>query len=97
MLLSKTVKVKWTGATRKYYESKGYKFTKWRDEFEVKVKDLKECSTERVGVQCDRCLKKYKIMWRSYIRGTHEDGKHYCVNCSQKVIMNDFKKWLNKN
>ena len=30
--------VKWSSKTKKYYEEKGYKFTKIKDEFEVDIK-----------------------------------------------------------
>ena len=40
MLLSKTIKIKWNSRTRKYYELKGYPYTKMGDEFEVDIKDL---------------------------------------------------------
>ena len=35
MILTKMVKVKWYNRTKKWYESKGYIFTKLKDIFEV--------------------------------------------------------------
>lgn len=39
-LISKTVMVRWHSINKKWYESKGYIYTKYKDEFEVKVEDL---------------------------------------------------------
>ena len=44
MLLTKTVKVKWHSTTKKFYVDKGYVFTNYRDEFEIKVEDLQDYS-----------------------------------------------------
>ena len=40
LILPQKVKIKWTGNTRKHYESKGYIYTKNLDEFDVNVEDL---------------------------------------------------------
>lgn len=50
MLLTKTILVKWNPSNRKWYESKGYIFSKWKDEFEVKVEDLTNGSHVLVNV-----------------------------------------------
>lgn len=55
MLLSKVVKLKWNTKNRKYYESIGYIFTKYGDEFDVKVEDLTPSSKAVVEVECDFC------------------------------------------
>ena len=47
-LISKTVKVKWNGRTKKQYESLGYVFTNTGDEFEVKVEDLLKGSNVKI-------------------------------------------------
>ena len=64
MLLKKTVIVKWNPANRKYYESKGYIFTKWKDEFEVRVEDLSKGSHSEVEILCDYC--KINVILREY-------------------------------
>lgn len=38
------VTVKWNPYSQKYYQSKGYVFTKRGDEFQVKIEDLQEGS-----------------------------------------------------
>jgi len=64
LLLKKTVIVKWNPANRKYYESKGYIFTKWKDEFEVRVEDLSKGSHSEVEILCDYC--KINVILREY-------------------------------
>lgn len=51
--------IKWMGKIRKYYEDKGYIFTKYKDCFEVKLKDIKRNSIIDVALICDRCGKEY--------------------------------------
>lgn len=55
MLLSKTVLMKWNIKNKQYYESLGYKFTRFKDEFEVPVEHLLPSSKAIVDVQCDFC------------------------------------------
>jgi len=95
MLISKTVIVKWHYMNIKHYEGKGYIFTKWKDEFEVKVEDLSLGSSAIVKVLCDYCLEEGKetIIEKPYSRYilnnvnslVHKDA---CVNskCSGEKI-----------
>lgn len=55
MLISKTATVKWHSVLKKYFESKGYVFTKMGDEFEVKVEHLTKGSFSLVEYRCDYC------------------------------------------
>lgn len=52
-LISKTVIVKWNSANREWYEFKGYIFSKWKEEFEVKVEDLSNGSNTLVNIKCN--------------------------------------------
>jgi glycogen debranching enzyme len=88
MLLTKRVQVKWLNATRKYYESKGYNFTKYNDEFEINIEDAPPKSNSiYVEILCDYCLEKgihnvFRQRLADYTR-TH-DGitkKDCCNNC----------------
>ena len=77
----------WNPFTKKWYESKGYIFAKWKDEFEVKVEDLQDgCSSIKVNVKCDNCGEILKnIKWQDYKRYVHKDGKYYCRKCALKL------------
>lgn len=89
MLLTKTVRIKWNPKNKKWYESKGYKFTKWKDEFEVNVEDLPKYSKAEVYVKCDsnNCNTPINkpIKWYSYLKCVNKDGKYYCNACSIKM------------
>jgi hypothetical protein len=97
MLLTKTVKTRWNTKTRKWYESKGYEFTKYNDEFEVKVEDLTDGSNALVDVICDceDCKNPIikSIAWVDYKRRVHnKDNKYYCQKCAVKLFG-----WKNTN
>lgn len=88
-LISETVIIKWNPKNRKWFEEKGYKFTKYKDEFVVKVKDLSNCSHASVNVKCDYegCLNPYlNVEWCNYLKCVKNDGKYYCNNCAIKLF-----------
>lgn len=78
MLLSKTVMMKWNSSIRKYYESKGYIFTKQGEVFECKIEDLMSTSTVRVNIKCDYCGVELTKEWRNYINGRKTVEKDCC-------------------
>jgi len=87
VLLTKTLTMKWSANNKVWFESKGYTFTKWKDEFEIKVEDLSDGSGALVDVQCDGCGEILTNMkWQSYIRSSKKDGKYYCKKCSCKLF-----------
>ena len=49
MIISKISKVKWWTNNKQWYENLGYTFTKYRDEFEVKVEDLMPCKEHKLN------------------------------------------------
>lgn len=51
MLETEKVSIRWVGANRKYYESKGYKYTHHGDFFEVDIKDVSPNSHVEVKVR----------------------------------------------
>lgn len=85
-LITKTVKVKWNGKTKKHYEDLGYNFTKISDEFEVRVEDLPKTSRASIECVCDNC--KGEILWtyEEYNRYVKEDKNTYCKKCSYKIF-----------
>ena len=80
MLITKTIKIKWHGKTRKHYESLGYKFTKIGDEFEVKVEHLTKGSHAIVEWECDgeNCNEIIYGEYKTYLKCVKEDGNIYC-------------------
>ena len=88
MLLTKIVKMKWHTNNKKWYEAKGYKFTKYKDEFEVKVEDLSRGSNAKVQIKCDNptCKSPYLSMkWVNYKMQVQENKKYYCIHCFRKI------------
>lgn len=85
MLLTKTVFIKWHGSSKQHYINKGYKFTKFGDEFEVKVEDLQNGNHSVVQVLCDYCLETtMNKEYRTYIiqRENSVIHKDCCKKCS---------------
>ena len=85
MLLTKNVIVKWTRRNNKHYEFKGYPFTNYGDEFEIKVEDLTKGSHIEVNVECDECGELKPMTWYIYLKCVKEDGKYYCQKCAMNL------------
>lgn len=80
-LLSKTALVRWNNYTRKYYETKGYSFTKLHEFFECKVEDLMPTSTSKVLVKCDYCNENIvEKEYRDYLNERKIVDKDCCNN-----------------
>jgi len=87
MLLTKEVEMKWHPSNKKWYENKGYIFTKWRDGFIVSVEDLPNGSHALVDVQCDECGEILcNMSWQEYKKYVKDDGKYYCNKCASKLF-----------
>jgi hypothetical protein len=61
MILSEFAMVTWNNGNKKYYESKGYVFTKINDKFPVKIEDLSDCCNAIVDCKCDVCYKEFSV------------------------------------
>ncbi|MED3562256.1 zinc-ribbon domain-containing protein [Bacillus xiapuensis] len=85
-LINTTSIVKWNGANKSWYISKGYPFTKLNDEFEVNVEHLSKGTKSTVDCYCDGCTKKAEgIRWKIYLSSVDDDGKYYCQSCKAKM------------
>lgn len=78
MLISKEVDVRWNGFTRKWYEDRGYEWTKANDYFICKIEDLMKTSTVKVIVQCDYCGKEFEKEYRQYYKEREIVNKTCC-------------------
>ena len=95
MLLSKNVTLKWNSKNKKYYELKGYKYTKMNAAFKVEIKDLSYGSKAMVKCSCDYCGDIYFIAYRVYLRGIKFNNKTSCNKCRQtKRIEGEFDRTL---
>lgn len=81
MLETEKVSIRWVGANRKYYESKGYKYTHHGDFFEVDIKDVSLNSHVEVKVRCDYCGKIITKKFQTYNQQHHEKFGDACKDC----------------
>ncbi len=56
MLITKKIEIIWKPQNKKYYESKGYNFTKYNDIILINIDDLHPGSRIKVECYCDYCL-----------------------------------------
>lgn len=78
------LKVKWHHKNRSWYESKGYIFTKYKEEFSVKVEDLNPTTHDEVSVICDVCGKVIQRSYRRYLRERDEEFGDTCISCKKE-------------
>ncbi len=89
LMIPQEVEMKWHPRYRIYYEERGYKFTKYRDLFNVDVRDLPNNSQKKVWVLCDYCLekgveRKRAKTFQTYIKQNRESiiKKDCCYECT---------------
>jgi len=87
MLLDKTKMEKWRKDNKEYFISKGYKFTRMGDKFEVNVLDLKRGSSIKIKCLCDYCKENtltptFNDYLRRNINGIIK--KDACIKCKGK-------------
>lgn len=80
MLLSKTVMIRWNGFTRKWYEDKGYTWTKVNEQFECKIEDVQVNSTARISVKCDYGGEEFETEYRRHLSSRKLISKDCCSN-----------------
>ena len=97
VIITKTIPIKWCPANKIYFESKGYKFTKFSDVFDVKVEDLKPRSSVDVEVKCDVCGNIKKTRYSTYTKSVESKGHYECTTCNihkTKYSVKDIEKSL---
>lgn len=82
------IKVYWSSKNKKHFESKGYVFVRFNEEFYVPIKDLDKNSNYYVTTKCDCCGKDMKIRYADYNKKIDKYGVNYCKNCSHKHTEN---------
>lgn len=78
--------LKWSSSNKKWFEDRGYKYTKTNDEFYVSVKDLMPTSKIHITAYCDYCGEKVKTTYASYIKSINSPRyhKYACSKCQPK-------------
>jgi hypothetical protein len=82
--LNQEVEMTWINGSIKYYQDKGYAFTKIRDKFNVKLKDVSLCSNKYVEAICDYCGQRVITRYCDYNESVLKHNKYSCVNCKSK-------------
>lgn len=89
-IIQKTLIIKWNAKTKNYYEEKGYIFTTFKDEFEVKIRDLHIGSKEPILCQCEYCNKEFKRIFSRaiaiYNKKLESERKMCCPECKKYKI-----------
>lgn len=83
MLISKMVMVRWSSATKKWFENKGYTGFKNLEYFEAKVEDLMPRSEVIVKVKCDYCFEDIEKTYKDYKMSKENTkiNKDACEKC----------------
>lgn len=79
-LLTKEMKVRWNGSTRKHYEERGYVWTKANEWFTVPIEDAITTTPNKVEVECDYCGRFHTKEYRAYIKSREIVEKDCCSN-----------------
>ena len=87
LLQDELIEIKWHPANKQRYTEKGYVFTKMKDSFFAKVKDVVECSDgAKIPVRCDYCGEIYYPTSRTYLINHNKGKEDCCVACKGKKI-----------
>lgn len=78
------VEVKWNGANRKYYESKGYVFTSASDSFFIDIDHILKSTKSMVKVECDNCKLVFKREYCFLVK--RENQNHFCSKVCESIF-----------
>ena len=81
LIENQKIKIKWSRKNKKRYESLGYVFTNYGDDFFIDIKDLTKGSEIYVKVICDYCGKEYDVAWYHYYDIKNKGQKDACYDC----------------
>ena len=88
------LEMKWMAGIKDRYVSLGYTFTKHRDKFSVKVKDLTLGSSKKVVVNCDICGKENLVKYQDYNKITKNGTEKYrCLTCAGIEAHVGYRDW----
>jgi hypothetical protein len=90
LVLPQKVEMKWSQNIKKYYENKGYIWTKKGDLFKVNVLDLPFYSNKVVKVICDYCNEIFECKYNNHNR-IRKIQKDCCINCSHLKTSDNYK------
>lgn len=83
ILKNQKIEMSWNTANKEYYEQRGYKFTKFRGSFFVKIEDLPIGSGKKIIAECDHCGSKFNPIFSNLwkYRKRRNSNKDCCNDC----------------
>lgn len=84
-LITEEIEINWHNFTKKWYESKGYIYSKDNKKFKVKVKDLPDGSNFKIECECDGCKKQLFMAYAQYKYSARDNDKIYCKSCASRL------------
>lgn len=93
LLENELIEMRWHHSNKEKYTNLGYVFTKNKDTFYAKVKDVLKCSCGvKIPVKCDYCGEIYYPTVRNYEKAHSRKDKDCCVSCKGKEIRETLQK-----
>ena len=87
ILEEEVVEIKWHPSNKQRYINRGYIYTKMKDSFFAKVRDVIECSDgAKIPVRCDYCGEIYYPTTRTYLINHNKGQEDCCVSCKGNKI-----------
>lgn len=88
LVVPQKVDMKWIGASRTYFEDKGYAFTGYNTSFQVDPIDLQPGSDKRVRVICSICKleNKKSVQYKHYNKLVKKNQDYVCSECKGQRI-----------
>lgn len=84
-IIIEKVTERWNKNNKIHYESKGYLFTNYKDEFIVDIKDLTKWSNVKLTARCDECGEYHTVLYYGYKNKKHtfysNNGDYLCPKC----------------
>ncbi|WP_220039414.1 hypothetical protein [Paenibacillus illinoisensis] len=80
----------WNAANIRHYESLGYRYTKFRDSFQIPIEHLPLKSVTKIRVMCDNCsivkdIPFNRIAASHTYKLTKDINLYYCVKCANEI------------
>jgi len=83
------IEMRWNPKNIKWYEDKGYVYTKWKEPFLINVEDLPESSDRMVKFICDYCGIEFERKWAYYTRNIKRSSTILKDSCDSEICNKD--------
>lgn len=97
IVIKENITVRWHTNNRKHYESIGFRFTKWNDNFNVVNTQLPRGSHIKIIAVCDNCGKRKEISFKTYNTIVDKSNKYLCKHCSSRTTEEEVENFIKEN